>query len=118
MGPAASVAVTSASVSASAASGTTRQINPQDSACAALTASPNSAAPMARAEPTRRGRNQVPPASGSSPILLKAWMKRADSTAKTTSQASTRLAPAPAATPFMTHTTGTGKARRRMMSGR
>ena len=59
----------------------------------------------------------MPPASGSRPILLKAWMKRADSTANTTSHARTRLAPAPAATPFITHTTGAGSARSRMMSG-
>ena len=73
---------------------------------------------MARADPTSRGRNHVPPASGSSPILLKACTKRADSAATTTSQASTRLAPAPAATPFIRHTTGAGSARSRMMSGR
>ncbi|KAG1433468.1 hypothetical protein G6F57_022127 [Rhizopus arrhizus] len=73
---------------------------------------------MARADPTSRGKNQVPPASGSRPILLKAWMKREDSTANTTSHASTRLAPAPAATPFITQATGTGKARRRVINGR
>ena len=79
--PAASVASISASVAASASSGTARQIRPQASACRALTDSPNNAAPIARAEPTNRGRNQVPPASGNRPILLKACTKRADSTA-------------------------------------
>ena len=50
--PAASVASISASVAASASSGTARQIRPQASACRALTDSPNNAAPIARAEPT------------------------------------------------------------------
>ncbi|KAG0920640.1 hypothetical protein G6F31_020635 [Rhizopus arrhizus] len=45
-------------------------------------------------------------------------MKREDSTANTTSHASTRLAPAPAATPFITQATGTGKARRRPAQAR
>ena len=59
--------------------------------------------------PTSRGRNQVAPESGTSPSLLKAWMKDADFAAITRSQASARLAPAPAATPLTAAIVGTGR---------
>ena len=49
---------------------------------------------------------KLPPVSGTSPILLKAWMKEALLAAITKSQASARLAPAPAATPFTAQMTG------------
>jgi hypothetical protein len=79
--------------------------------------SPSIAMPSARAEPTRRGSSQVPPVSGTRPILVKAWMKLAERPATTRSQHSARLAPAPAATPFTAATTGTGIERRRATSG-
>ena len=70
-----------------------------------------------RADPTSRGRIQVPPESGIRPILQKAWTKLAERAASTMSQASAMLAPAPAATPFTAHTTGKGKLRKRRISG-
>lgn len=51
---------------------TTSQIMPQSLAWAALNLSPVNAKPIARARPKRCGKNQLPPASGISPILLKA----------------------------------------------
>ena len=53
-----------------------------------------------------RASDQLPPASGTSPIFEKAWMNLADRAASTMSQAKAMLAPAPAATPFTAHTTG------------
>ena len=67
--------------------------------------------PIARAGPTRRGRIQLPPVSGTTPSLLKDWMKLAERAAKTRSQASARLAPAPAATPFTAAITGSSRLR-------
>ena len=55
----------------------------------------------------------MPPESGISPILQKAWMKLADCAATTMSHASAMFAPAPAATPFTAHTTGSGSLRKR-----
>ena len=52
---------------------------------------------MARAEPTSRGRMNVPPESGTRPTLQNAWMKLADCVAMTMSHAIARFAPAPAA---------------------
>ena len=52
----------------------------------------------------------MPPESGTSPILAKAWTKLAERAASTMSQASAILAPAPAATPLTAATTGKGKA--------
>ena len=72
---------------------------------------------LARAMPTRRGSSQVPPESGTRPILLKAWMKLAERAASTRSQASGMLAPAPAATPFTAQITGSGRSRRVRTSG-
>ena len=61
-----------------------------------------------RPRPTRRSvvRNQEPPLSGISPTRAKACTNRDESPAITTSQASARLAPAPAATPCTAATTG------------
>ena len=64
-----------------------------------------------------RGRNQVPPQSGTSPILMKACTKLAERAANTMSQAKAMLAPAPAATPFTAATTGKGRARSLRTSG-
>ena len=55
-----------------------------------------------------RGRNQVLPQSGTSPIRVKACRKVADSPASTMSQASARLMPAPAAAPLTAATIGFG----------
>jgi hypothetical protein len=51
------------------------------------------ASAMARAMPTRWGSSQVPPASGISPILLKAWMKLAPGAAMAMSQVMASDAP-------------------------
>ena len=72
--------------------------------------SASSARPRARAGPTRRGRNQVPPESGTRPSLANACRKVADFAASTMSQASAILQPAPAATPLTAATTGKGSA--------
>ena len=88
------------------------------SASSAGSLSPVIARPSARARPTRRGSSQVPPQSGTRPILLKAWMKLALRAATTMSQHSARLAPAPAATPLTAAITGTGIVRTRVASGR
>ncbi len=117
VGSAARVAATVAASAASSGSGTTRQTRPQASACAADTGSPSIAMPRARASPTRRGSTQVPPASGIRPILTKAWMKRAPCPASTMSQASARLAPAPAATPCTAQTTGLDRVRMAVIRG-
>ena len=88
------------------------------SASSAGSLSPVIARPSARARPTSRGSSQVPPQSGTRPILLKAWMKLALRAATTRSQHSARLAPAPAATPLTAAITGTGIVRTRVASGR
>ena len=92
-------------------------MSPQSAASAADSRSPSIARPRARALPTRRGRNQVAPESGTSPSLLKAWMNDAEDAATTRSQASARLAPAPAATPFTAAIVGIGSARSASTSG-
>ena len=61
--------------------------------------------------------DQLPPASGTRPILEKAWMKRAERAASTMSQAKAMLAPAPAATPLTAQTTGFSSARIRRSVG-
>ena len=66
---------------------------------------------------TSRGRNQVPPESGTSPSFENAWMKLAERAAMTRSQASAILAPAPAATPLTAAITGIGSARSVSTSG-
>ena len=75
------------------------------------------ARPVARAWPIRRGKCQVPPVSGIRPSLQNASMKLADLAASTMSQASARLAPAPAATPLTAQITGIGSARSDSTSG-
>ena len=72
---------------------------------------------MARAVPTRRGRNQVPPESGTRPSFENACTKLAERAAMTKSQASAMLAPAPAATPLTAASTGRPKERRASTSG-
>ncbi|MNT35386.1 hypothetical protein D3C72_1714120 [compost metagenome] len=72
---------------------------------------------MARAEPIRRGRKKVPPVSGIRPSLQNTSTKLADLPAMTMSQASARLAPAPAATPLTAQITGMGKAFKASTSG-
>ena len=81
------------------------------SASSAGTELPSMASARARASPTVCGRNQVPPRSGISEMRTKAWSKRAERAASTISQASARLAPPPAATPFTAATIGLGRAR-------
>ena len=61
-----------------AASSTHFQIRPSRSASSAESLSPSIARPSARARPTSRGSSQVPPQSGTRPILAKAWMKLAE----------------------------------------
>src|SRR5450830_582177 len=76
----------------------------------AVSFSPSMARPMARAEPIKRGRKKVPPVSGIRPSLQNTSTKLADLPAMTMSQASARLAPAPAATPLTAQITGMAKA--------
>ena len=64
--------------------------------------------PIARARPTTRGKNHVPPESGTSPRRQNAWINEADLAAKTKSQAKAMFAPAPAATPLTAQMTGFG----------
>ena len=79
-------------------------------ACAAGSLSPVMASAMARASPRRSTRNQLPPASGIRPILLKAWMKLAPGAAMAMSQVMASEAPAPAATPLTAAIVGTRSA--------
>ena len=72
---------------------------------------------LARASPISRGNIQEPPASGMSPTRAKDWMNFALLAASTMSQASARLAPAPAATPLTAQTTGFSSARIRRIIG-
>ncbi len=90
---------------------------PHSSAWRAGTGVASSASALARASPTRRGSDQVPPESGTRPIFEKAWMNLALSPARTMSQASAMLAPAPAATPLTAQTIGFGSAFSRRSSG-
>ena len=113
LGSAASRAAVAATASSNSASSTQLQISPRRWACSAASLSPVIARPSACARPTSRGSSQVPPASGIRPIFENAWMKLAERLAMTRSQASARLAPAPAATPLTAATTGTGMARSR-----
>jgi len=64
-----------------------------------IQSSPSITSARARCGPTS-GSSQVPPESGTRPILAKDWMNRAETPAMTMSQAKARFAPAPAATPF------------------
>ena len=106
VGPAAKLSASAVASAIRSASGTARQIRPHCSAVSAVSGMPVSAKPLARASPMRRVRLQVPPESGTRPILQKAWMNFADCAASTMSQASATLAPAPAATPLTAQTTG------------
>ena len=117
VGMAASLVASAIVVSAKAASSTHCQIRPKACARSAGSLSPVSARPRAVARPTRRGSNQVPPPSGTKPILEKAWMKLAERAAITTSQPSAIFAPAPAATPLTMAITGTGMLRMRSANG-
>ena len=81
-------------------SSATSQINPHSLARAAGNLSPVMASAMARAKPKRSTKNQLLPASGIKPILLKACMKLAPGAAMAISQVITKEAPAPAATPL------------------
>ena len=72
---------------------------------------------MARAKPKRSTKNQLLPASGIKPILLNAWMKDAVGAAMAMSQAITKEAPAPAATPLTAATVGIRKFCRRLVVG-
>ena len=75
------------------------------------------ARPIARCVPTRRGRKYEPPVSGIRPSLQNGCRKLALSLAMTRSQASAKLQPAPAATPFTAAITGIGNARIVFTSG-
>ena len=97
---------TAATSASSLSSSTTFQISPQASAFSAESGSASMVSPRARAGPTRRGSAQVPPASGTRPILAKACRKLALRAANTRSQASATLAPAPAAMPLTAQITG------------
>ena len=90
---------------------------PQASAVSAGSASPVSASARARASPISRGRNQVPPESGTRPMRAKACTKLAERAASTMSQASATLQPAPAAAPLTAATTGNGRLRSLRISG-
>ncbi len=61
-----------------AASSTHFQIRPSRSASSAVSLSPSIARPSAVPRPTSRGSSQVPPQSGTRPILANAWMKLAE----------------------------------------
>ncbi|VFS44011.1 Uncharacterised protein [Enterobacter cancerogenus] len=93
-------------VAESCSSSTTCQIIPHASACSALSLSPSSASPIARARPAIRGSSQVPPQSGTKPSLLNAITKLAERAAihhvATERQRSAR----PAATPLTAQITG------------
>ena len=104
-------------LAAATASSATSQIMPMAFASVALSLSPVMHSAMARARPTRCGSSQVPPLSGTSPILLKAWMKLAPGAAMAMSHAMATDAPAPAATPLTAHTVGTRTAIRRRVVG-
>src|SRR6185312_13139521 len=117
VGPCASLAARPRASAISLSSSTTFQIRPHCAALSAESGSPSIAMPMARADPARRGRNQVPPASGTNPRRQKACRKLAERAAMTMSQAKAMLAPAPAAGPLTAATTGFASARSRRMSG-
>ena len=75
------------------------------------------ASARARCSPTRRGRNQVLPPSGSRPMRAKACRNEADLPATAMSEASAKLMPTPAAGPFTAATIGLGTLRIRRITG-
>ena len=96
------MAMRSASACVSAARSaafTTRLTSPMRCASAASMISAVKISSFARASPTTRDSNQVPPPSGTSPIFPKTSPKRARSAATMRSQQSARLQPAPTAKP-------------------
>ena len=76
-----------------AASSTAFQISPQLAAVSASSGSASSASAFARGSPRMRASDQLPPASGTRPILEKAWMNLAERAASTMSQAKAMFAP-------------------------
>src|SRR5579883_2021494 len=95
--------------------GTTRFTSPRRSAVTASTGSAVNISSRAFPIPTRRGRNHVPPESGTRPTRVNTWMKDARSLAIRRSAARARLAPAPAATPFTAARVGFSMVRSRRM---
>src|SRR6185437_10327171 len=117
VGPCASLAARARASAMSLSSSTAFQMRPHCAAVSAESGSPSMAMPIARAEPARRGRNQVPPASGTNPRRQNACRKLAERAAKTMSQAKAMLAPAPAAGPLTAATIGLARVRSRRISG-
>src|SRR6266508_878475 len=112
-GPAAILAASVRVVASSSATGTTRLTRPIRSASAASMMSAVNTSSLALASPTSRGRSQVPPPSGTRPILAKTSPKRARSEAITRSQPSAILQPAPTAKPSTMASVGLGKLKSR-----
>ena len=99
----------SATRTSSSASATALQIKPHCSAFVAGIRSPSNARPKARARPTRNGRFQVVPISGTMPKFgPKVATKNAECAATEISQAKANPNPPPAAAPFTLATVGTG----------
>src|SRR5438132_14008147 len=100
VGSAASCAASSAARAGSASVSTTSETRPQECASAADSLRPEVSHSNARAGPRMRVTKYEPPESGTSPMLMKAGTKLADSAAMRTSQAQANDKPAPAAAPF------------------
>lgn len=79
---------------------------PQAAAVSAPSGSARSANALARGSPRLRASDQLPPASGTRPILEKGWMNLAERPASTMSHARPIFAPAPAATPSIAQMIG------------
>ena len=107
VGPSANLPARVKAVGSKSSSPTQSQISPQAFASEADKLSPNSARPLARARPTRFGRNQEAHMSGMIPRLgPKTSLNFAVSAATAMSPARARPTPPPAATPLMAVTTG------------
>ncbi len=91
---------------AKSSAGTTSETSPHSSASAAVSRRFEVIHSKARAKPSNRWRNHVPPESGTSPIPTNPGTKVAASEAIRTSQAAASESPAPAAGPFTAASTG------------
>ena len=111
------VAASAATRSSNSSAGTTSETRPHASASSASSRRFELIHSKARANPSSRYRNQLPPESGTSPMPTKPGTKVAALDATRTSQATASERPAPAAGPFTAAMTGFSRPRISRMVG-
>src|SRR6202040_3563698 len=117
VGPLASSCASFMVSSIKTASSWTRLTRPHSSAFSAGSRSPISDSSTARALPISRGKSQVDPQSGTSPMRRNACRKYDERAHRIMSPISAKLMPAPAATPLTEVTIGQCRLRRRRRNG-